>query len=124
MRLLGQLALKWKLALVVGALGIPIAVLSYFLVSEKNLTIDFAQKEIYGVAYNMPLPRLQQHLAEHRGMSNAYLSGDSVFKERLVNKQADIEAALQVVGEMDQKYGALLGTGAKGQAIKTEWDKL
>ncbi|MGH8602551.1 MAG: HAMP domain-containing protein, partial [Gammaproteobacteria bacterium] len=124
MRLLGQLALKWKLTVVVAALGIPIVVLSYFLVSEKNQTINFAQKEIYGVAYNMPLPRLQQHLAEHRGMSNAYLSGDSAFKERLVNKQADIETALQLAGEMEQKYGVLLGTGAKWQAIKTEWDKL
>ncbi len=124
MRLLGQLALKWKLAVVVGALGIPIAVLSYFLVSEKNLTIDFAEKEIHGVAYNMPLRRLQQHLAEHRGMSNAYLSGDSAFKERLVNKQADVEAALQSVGEMEQKLGARLATGAKWQAIKTEWDTL
>ncbi len=124
MRLLGQLALKWKLAVVVGALGIPIVALSYFLISEKNQNIDFAQKEIYGVAYNMPLRRLQQHLAEHRGMSNAYLSGDSAFKERLVNKQADIEAALQLASEMEQKYGALLGAGAKWQAIKAEWDKL
>ncbi len=124
MRLLGQLALKWKLALVVGALGIPVTVLAYFLVSGHNWNIDFAQKEIHGVAYNMPLRRLQQHLAEHRGMSNAYLSGDSAFKERLVNKQADIEAALQLVGAMEQKYGALLGTGAKWQAIKTEWGEL
>ncbi|MGH8655325.1 MAG: hypothetical protein ACREYE_25545 [Gammaproteobacteria bacterium] len=89
-----------------------------------QLALKFAQKEIHGVAYNMPLRRLQQHLAEHRGMSNAYLSGDSAFKERLVNKQADVEAALQSLGEMEQKYGALLGTGAKWQAIKTEWEKL
>ncbi|MGH8615760.1 MAG: methyl-accepting chemotaxis protein [Gammaproteobacteria bacterium] len=124
MRLLGQLALKWKLTVVMAALGIPIVVLSHFLVSEKNQNINFAQKEIDGVAYNMGLRRLQQHLAEHRGMSNAYLSGDSAFKERLVNKQADIETALQVAGEMERKYGVLLGTGAKWQAIKTEWDKL
>ncbi|MGH8580160.1 MAG: methyl-accepting chemotaxis protein [Gammaproteobacteria bacterium] len=124
MRLLGQLALKWKLAVLVGALGIPIMVLSYFLVSEKNQNINFAQKEIYGVAYNMPLRRLQQHLAEHRSMSNAYLFGDSAFQERLVNKQADIETALQLVGAMEQKYGALLSTSTKWQAIKTDWDKL
>ncbi|MGH6634719.1 MAG: methyl-accepting chemotaxis protein [Gammaproteobacteria bacterium] len=124
MRLLGQLALKWKLAVVVSALSIPIVVLSYFLVAEKNRNINFAQKEVYGVAYNVPLRRLQQHLTEHRGMSNAYLSGDSAFKEILVNKQTDIEAALQLVAEMEQKYGALLGTSTKWQAIKTEWDKL
>ena len=48
MHLLNQLKSWQKLALLIAALGIPIVLLTYLLVAEQNLSINFARQEILG----------------------------------------------------------------------------
>lgn len=87
MHLLSRLKIWQKLALLVAALGVPIVLLTYLLVAEKDLAINFARQEILGVKYLQPARALLQHLAEHRGMSSAYLNGDASFREKIMSKR-------------------------------------
>ncbi|HHW78881.1 MAG TPA: HAMP domain-containing protein, partial [Xanthomonadaceae bacterium] len=124
MNILNRLKIWQKLALLAAALGMPIALLTYLLVAEKNLAIDFAHQEIRGVQYLQPVRALLQHLAEHRGMSNAYLSGDASFREKITAKQSQLAEDLKAVDTVDTQYGGFLNSADSWQAIKVDWQNL
>ncbi len=124
MSLLNQLKIWQKLALLVAALGVPIVLLVYLLVTEKNADIDFTRKEILGVQYLKPGRMLLQNLAEHRGMSNAYLSGDASFREKIAAKQNQLAEDIKAMDAIDAQYGDTLDSRNSWQTIKTDWQNL
>lgn len=124
MNMLNRLTIWQKLALLVGMLCIPIALLAYLLAAEKNQAIGFAQQEIRGVHYLQPARALLQHLAEHRGMSNAFLSGDASFKEKLTAKQNQLAEDIKAMDAADAQHGDALNSTGAWQAIKADWQNL
>jgi methyl-accepting chemotaxis protein len=52
---LGHVGVGRKIAAIVGALLIPIAFLTYLLISEKQISISFAEAEVDGVAFLRPV---------------------------------------------------------------------
>ena len=83
MNVFRNLKFKYKLMSLIGVLIIPIVVLIFMLITEKNIAIEFARKEIKGVEYSQAVRGLLQQVMEHRGMTNAYLNGDTSFKSKL-----------------------------------------
>jgi len=63
MNILNRFKIWQKLALLITALGVPIALLAYLLVAEKNVAIDFASQEMRGVEYLKPVRQLLQNIA-------------------------------------------------------------
>ena len=124
MALLTNFKITHKLSLAVVVLCLPTLALMYFLVKEKNIAIDFGQKEIYGVEYLMPLRQLQELFAEHRGMASVYLNGDAAFKSRLVAQQRKIADAMQIMAAVDQRHGERLQATTQWQNLKTQWAQL
>ena len=124
MNVLNNLKVWQKLALVVVALSAPVALLTYLLVAEMNVAIDFARQEIRGVQSLQPARELLQHLAEHRGMSNAYLNGDGSFREKIAAKQAQLTEDVKAMDAVDAQYGTVLNSSGQWQAIKRDWQNL
>lgn len=62
-----------KLSLIAIALGIPIAVLLYLLLSEQSVAIEFARNERDGVQVLKPIRALVADLQEHRALAAASL---------------------------------------------------
>ena len=124
MNLLNRLNIWQKFALLVAALCVPIALQAYLLVAEKNVAIDFARKEIVGTQYLQPVRTLLQHLAEHRGTSNAYLSGDASFREKISAKQSQLAEDINAMDAIDARYGGTLDSTSAWQAIKVDWQNL
>ena len=124
MNALNRLRIWQKLVLLVAVLFVPIILLTYLLVAEKNLAIDFAHEEIMGVQYLQPVRTLLQHLAEHRGMSTAYLSGDASFREKIMAKQNQLAEDVKSVDVADAQYSGVLDSSRRWQAIKTDWQNL
>ncbi|HRF44873.1 MAG TPA: HAMP domain-containing protein, partial [Candidatus Competibacteraceae bacterium] len=124
MNVLNRLRIWQKLVLLVAVLFVPIMLLTYLLVAEKNLAIDFARQEIVGVQYLQPVRTLLQHLAEHRGMSTAYLSGEASFREKIMAKQSQLAEDVKNVGAVDAQYSGVLDSGNLWQVIKTDWQNL
>ncbi|HRD67966.1 MAG TPA: methyl-accepting chemotaxis protein [Candidatus Competibacter sp.] len=124
MTILNNLKVWQKLALVVAALSVPTLLLAYLLIKEMNVAVDFARLEVQGVRYLQPARTLVQHFAEHRGMSNAYLSGDSSFQEKIAAKQAQLAEDIKAMDAVDAEYGAVLNSAGSWRAIKEDWQNL
>lgn len=122
--ILNNLKIWQKLALVVAALGVPIILLGVLLIKEMNVNIDFTDQEVHGAQYVQQVRELLQHLAEHRGMSNAYLNGDTSFQEKIMSKKEQIKEDIKVLNVIDLAHGSRLESASRWQAIKADWEKL
>lgn len=131
-RILERLKIWQKLILVALFMGLPIPILTSLYVAEKNHTIEFAQKEIYGTEYLPLLTTLAKDLARHRGLANAYLRGETSFQAQLAETERVVEQELSLAEELDQKevsqngqsYGALLQATGRLHSIRLKWDVL
>jgi twitching motility protein PilJ len=124
----GKLKLGWKLT-IIAALSVPaLAYTTYKLVEARNKEIKFGQKEIYGADYLLPLRKLHEQIAKHRGLTNGYLHGNSAMKDQIPATVQTINVAFQSLSDIDTRaiegttYGALLEASDKVNALKREWE--
>jgi len=122
--LMNKLSCSKKMLLISIAFITPIIFTSYFLVSEQLLDTKFAKSELTGVEYIVPLRQLIQHFPEHRGMTNAYLSGNEGFKAKILAKRKQLVDDIRLIDEVDQRLGAQLDTTDKWNKIKHTWGRL
>lgn len=122
--LMNQLSFSKKMLLISIAFITPLVITSYFLVSEEMVAINFAEKELTGLEYILPVKQLIQHFPEHRGMTNAYLSGNESFKAKILAKRKQLAEDIQLIDEVDQRFGVQLGTTAQWGKIKSAWGRL
>src|SRR6266542_667221 len=95
--LLDNLSIGRKLFLLAAIYVIPIAVLLYLLVAEKNIAIDFADKELRGTEYLRVTRKLVEHVPQHRALLRSYLDGNAVVRAAVLSKQTQIT---QDLGEL------------------------
>ena len=110
-----------KLTVLVATLMVPTAMLMYLLIEQVNNDIEFSSKELVGAEYIAPLRVLGNRFAEHRGMSNAFLSGASDFEPKILNKREEISAHIAKIDEMHARHGATLMTDELWQGVKDKW---
>ena len=107
-----------KLALMGAVFMVPFAVVTYKMISSVNaLGTEFGRQEIRGLEYYTPLLALLKDLQLHRGMANAWLSGEASFKDRLAGKTADVENDIKKVDEANQRLDSALHTRTKWTAL-------
>ncbi len=122
--LMNQLSCSKKMLLISIAFITPLVITTFFLVNEQMITIDFAEKELTGVEYIIPVQRLVQHLPKHRGMTNAFLSGNENFKAKILAERKQLAEDIRLIDEADQRLGAQLGTTEQWNNIKNTWSRL
>ena len=131
-QLLQRLKIWQKLALIAAFMSLPILFITPQYVSEKNVKIEFTQKELYGAEYLPPLQALGKELANHRGLANAALRGEALLEGKVAEAARGVEQQLAAATELDQKdirqsgitYGALLQSTGKLQALRQKWNRL
>ncbi len=112
-----------KLALIALALLIPIAILTYFVISRDNSDINFSAKERQGVEYLIPLRTMLEHVLEARTLGAMWLSGVDV--EEAWREEADeISEAITEIQAIDIKYGASFNTSSQTQQLFDSWQAL
>ena len=121
---LNRMTFSRKLLLLSAVFLIPILILTYQLASQLGANIDFAIQERKGVAYLLPTLNLLQHMQQHRGASNTFLSGDPTFKNTMLQKQTAINEDIAAIDAVEQQYGTEFDSGGRWQAIKVEWQTL
>jgi len=122
--LMNQFSCSKKMQLISIAFITPLILTTYFLVSEQMIAVKFAKSELTGVEYIIPVRQLIQHFPEHRGMTNAYLSGNESFKEKILAKRKQLTEDIRVINEVDLRLGAQLGTTNQWNKIKSTWTQL
>jgi methyl-accepting chemotaxis protein len=101
--MLKNLSVAKKLALTYGLLFVPILYLAWSLITEKQISIDFAVKEQAGVRYLEATTAVHQALAAKRAGAR---------------ENAALDAALKALQAVDQKYGADLDTRTPYQELE------
>jgi len=122
--LMNQLSCSKKMLLISIAFLTPLIITFSLLVGEELVAIDVAKKEQTGLQYIVPLRQLVQHFPEHRGMTNAYLSGKKSFKTKLLAKRQQIAQDIQNIDVIDKELGAQLGASMHWSQIKSDWQVL
>lgn len=115
MKLCNNISMKAKFAVVICSLVMPVLILLYLLVAEKNIAINFAAKEIIGNRYLRPLHQLlvtvpRQHLAAGTPEEN--------------NAKEQMAAALKELAAVEQELGGQLHTTEKFAAFQTSWQNM
>ncbi len=131
-KLLQRLKIWQKLVLIALFMGLPIPVVTWLYVAEKNNTILFAQKELYGAEYLPPLQGLAKELANHRGAASGLLRGETSLQGQLSEAARGVEQQLAAAEAQDRKeirplhsdYGTLLQTSGKLRALRQKWNLL
>ncbi|MFO7446013.1 MAG: ATP-binding protein [Ignavibacteriaceae bacterium] len=109
-----------KLALISSAFILPVIVLLYFLISEQNIRIDFAQKELYGNEYLRPLKKLLELAPAYKHLNHNRKSSDTDIQD-VQNKVDEVFAGLKIT---EKRLTGILNTKDKYNQLVLTWDKL
>ena len=119
-----RLRYPYKFLLAGGTTFLWLVLMGGLLVNEIDQRIEFMQQERLGVEYISQLRQPFQELQRHRGMSAAYLSGDSAFRARMQESQQTVDAQFAALQALDRRLGARLRTGDRLAALETAWAKI
>ena len=110
-----------RLALVLMALAIPVAVLSYLVTLQGQEKIEAATTQSHGIDYLQPLHRLMREVADHRDLNDLLLSGDRDAAQKVREQAQHVDEAIAQVDRADAEYGKLFDAGRTWDEIKTKW---
>ena len=124
MGLLKDLKIGQKLALIVAVMGIPIAVLAYFLIAEQFQQISLTERETYGVAYLRPLRKVLETVPQHRTVATEALRGDRDARARLATLAASVDTEIATANVVHAEFGEELGVDAEWEQCKLDWARI
>lgn len=124
MNLLANLRFSLKLVLVGIVLWVPALFLIAVVIGQHSRDRTMAEQEEKGVRYLEPVRGLLQHLAEHRGMVNTVLMGDTGFTHEIAPKQATIAKDIEALEVLESQYGQEFRSAEPWRRVKTGWDSL
>jgi HAMP domain-containing protein len=117
-----NLLISQKFMLVAVAVSVPIAVLSYLFVADKNAEIERTRAELDGTAYLRPLRKLATDVAVHRDLMAATLAGASSFTEDLEKRRAMIDDDFKEIAAQQQLTG--LAAPEVLASVRGDWDAI
>lgn len=122
--LMNRLHFRAKFTVVVLVVMIPVAALAFLVVSDIRDDNALIARERQGIEMVVPLRALLEHVAQHRGMTNAFLRGDASFRDKILAKRAAVKHDFQALTTVDDRLGAKLGLGDRARALRQRWDEL
>lgn len=132
-KILANLSIRLKLAIILLAFMVPIVVLMVTLTSKLNEDIRMSEQQIKGVEYEKPILTLLDEIADYQIGMAAKAMGDEVDEKELKEGAQSIEKAFDELLKLDGMYGKeLLFTteelerrgipGLTAQAARQKWD--
>jgi methyl-accepting chemotaxis protein len=120
-----KLSFGQKMAGIGLSLLLPAFLLMGMFFHAENQDIQFAETEIKGSEYLVPLKQFASHVAEHRGLSNVYLgSGNSTDTSAISQATSRVVADIEAFNKMDERNSEVLGTTQSWQTLKQKWKQL
>lgn len=113
-----------KLALIALALGLPIALLLFFLVQRDNANVNFAATERRGVEYLRPVVKLFEVLPDHLATSVAVLNGNAGTEAARLEAAQIVDNTIAQIEAVDAKYGLEFRTSEQLASLKAKWEAI
>ena len=121
--LLNRLRYPYKFALVSFFFVLPLGISLYLGIEEINHTIEFTKKELAGTRYLKGIHKIVADLQTHRGMTEARLSGEKAFHDDAGTLESAIQGNLQLMDDLDQRFGAQLDTTRLWMEFQRHWEQ-
>ncbi|MGZ3790186.1 MAG: hypothetical protein ACXVLQ_16760 [Bacteriovorax sp.] len=127
--------LSLKLVLSNLTYSIPILALAYYVIAAYQENISFAEMELKGNSYQMPIEQTLQLLGRHSWLTQRSHNNDSKAKEELKKVDIEIDAAIGGIDQVQKSIGEKLQFTNEGLAkrqrnhfkidiFKKEWSDL
>ncbi len=122
--LMNQVSMSKKMLIISIAFLIPLVTAQGLFFNQQWSEIKLDKQEMRGIRYIAVLRQLVQHFPEHRGMTNAYLSGAKQLKAKILTKRQQISQDVAAIDAVNAELGIELEATAGWQGIKTTWQGL
>lgn len=116
--LMNRLKYPQKFALITILFLLPMWLLMYFFFSAVNVQVQFAQKELAGTVYLRPLRVLMEDALRARVLVHGHLADSVARSEELARVHTRLSSDVEVLASLDQKWGKVLDTGGRSEAIR------
>lgn len=103
---------------------IPLFYLSTNIILDRDQAIKNMKQEQLGLQYIATLRPLAEHIAQTRGMTNAYLKGNTKLLPKIEQKRKVVNEELKILVAKDKEYGALFKTGDAVLQLQQSWEQL
>ena len=123
-RLLNSLTFPKKFALISFFFALPLALVLFFLISQVQDEIHFAELEMTGVDYLTPLNALHDELPQAMSLANAYLQKQPFAMEHYPTRQTEVDRLMSNLAEADSQFGATLKTTQQFRILRASWEDL
>lgn len=123
-KLMNKLKYNRKFVFIFVLFLIPLSVLLAMQLSNAENVYDIKTKQSKGVETNILLINMIKHTQERRGMSSAYLNGDSDFKEDLQQKDLDLDNDIALIEKMIADNPFIIKESADWDAMKNDLKKI
>lgn len=110
-----------KLLWIIAVFTIPVAVPTYFLLSDFNDQIDFAKSELLGVDYFQAVRQAAAPIIEHRRLANDSASANNSGRVNLKPTQTRVEDAFKGIVVQEQRIGANPHTAEAWDKVQKGW---
>jgi len=122
--LLNRLKFTQKFTLIFIIYSIPMAYFVFALIAEEVKGIEHAKLERKGTEYMLKIRPLFEHMAQTRGITNAYLQGKMALKEKIIAKRSVVNRELMALANIDARLGKVLKTAKRVTAIQNNWNSV
>ncbi len=121
--LLNHLNYPRKFGLIGFLFALPLALVTYFLVSELNARVEFSERELKGNEYLSHLQKFTSDLREHRGLLWSQRVDPSAQKQ-LAGVLEQLQQDLKAIDFIDKRHGGGFETTEMWSALKTDFGTL
>jgi PAS domain S-box-containing protein len=119
----GHLNIKTQYAVLTVMFVFLVGLISWQLSIQKE-NVDFSSKELLGTEYITPMRQLLEFVPQHRGMTNAFLSGDRSFESKILQTRQGIDKIFNEAFAVDSRIGAALDTTSYLKDLQNQWNTI
>src|SRR5579859_7059623 len=127
-RLMNRLKFSQKFLMVGFVLVLPLGVVLTQYLAQSNASLDFASKELLGLAYNRPLTTFLHDVEQFAGIVYVHAEGDDALKSKIAStmadQQAEVEDDMRAVDAAQASMGQTVAIGTRWDDIKNEWNRV
>lgn len=96
----------------------------FVLITGEAKGIEHAKLEKKGAEYMVKVRPLFEHMAQTRGMTNAYLHGKAELKEKIMSRRSMVDKELAALANIDARLGKVLNTAERVKLIQSKWNSV
>jgi methyl-accepting chemotaxis protein len=123
-QVLNRLKLWQKIAWLVLAMAIPVALVGFFYLRQAGSQVSQAREELDGAHYLQVLSAVEGEILTHRSRAFVFLSGDTARRGDVVAQQEEVEKQIAAMDALNADMGVQLGVADKWESVKSEWEAL